>query len=428
MSQTPIAGRTAVSIAASIEQALQSGTLSDGHRLPPIRQLARSLRVSPVTVTAAYRLLRTRGLALGSGRRGTALRGQAHLPAAPVLATGNPDPAFLPTIGGALRGVDPDARLYGGTLELPALVSFAAAEFASDGIRSEPIAVTSGSLDAVERLLREHVRAGDRVAVEDPTFPALLDLLISLGLVPAPFSIDDDGPRPESLERALRPGVPAVVVSSRAQNPTGAAINPRRAAELNRILRHRAQALVVEVDDSAVVSGSPLVTLTQEREHWAVVRSTSKWLGPDLRVAVVTGDPVTIARLQRRQTISVRWVSHLLQRLTWALWSDPSSGRLFSRAAEAYAARRRALIDALAAHDIRAHGRSGFNVWIPVREETATVQALADRGWAVAAGERFRLQSPPAIRVTTSALQPEEARRFAADLAMAARPRAPVLA
>jgi DNA-binding transcriptional MocR family regulator len=219
----------------------------------------------------------------------------------------------------------------------------------------------------------------------------------------------------------------AVVLSSRAQNPTGATITPQRAADLGRLLR-RARPLLIEIDDSSAVSGSPLVTLTGGSQHWAIVRSTSKWLGPDLRVAVVTGDPITIARLQRRQEISVRWVSHVLQRLTLALWSDPSSGRLFSRAAEAYAARRDALIDALTAHDIRAHGRSGFNVWIPVREETATVQALADRGWAVAAGERFRLQSPPAIRVTTSALLPQEAKRFAADLAMAARPRSPAVA
>jgi DNA-binding transcriptional MocR family regulator len=277
--------------------------------------------------------------------------------------------------------------------------------------------------------LREHARAGDGVAVEDPTFPALLDLFASLGLVPVPFGVDDEGPRPESLERALGPGVAAVVASPRAQNPTGAAIGQKRASELGRVLRRRgSRALLIEIDDSAAVSGSPLVTLTAGREHWAVVRSTSKWLGPDLRVAVVTGDPLTIVRLQRRQAITVRWVSHLLQRLTSALWSDPSSGRLFARAAEAYAARRTALIEALAAHDIRAHGRSGFNVWIPVREETATVQALADRGWAVAAGERFRVQSPPAIRVTTSALLPAEAKRFAADLATAARPRAPVVA
>jgi len=438
-----INGATAAAIAASIEQAMLSGKLSGGSRLPPIRELANSLRVSPVTVAAAYRVLRSRGLALGQGRRGTTLRAPVPLAPAPIsrsryapglvdLATGNPDPGFLPQIGGALRGVDPDTRLYGGPLELPDLIAFASAEFAADGVAAGPVAVTSGSLDAIERLLREHARPGDQVAVEDPTFPALLDLLASNGLVPVPFGVDDDGPQADLLERALRARatesrVSAVVVSSRAQNPTGAAISEQRADDLARVLR-RARALLIEVDESSAVSGSPLVTLTEGTEHWAVVRSTSKWLGPDLRVAVVTGDPITIARLQRRQAISVRWVSHLLQRLTLALWSDPSSGRLFSRAAEAYAARRNAVIDALAAHDIHAHGRSGFNVWIPVREETATVQALADRGWAVAAGERFRLHSPPAIRVTTSVLRPEEAKRFAADLAMAARPRAPVVA
>lgn len=433
-----IRGGTAAAIAASVEDALQSGRMAGGGRLPAIRELAKRLHVSPVTVAAAYRLLRSRGLAAGSGRRGTALRLQGQVDPTPSLgpgrppglidlATGNPDSLFLPSLGAALRCVDPDARLYGGPIELPALVAFAAAEFAADGISSGPIAVTSGSLDAIERLLRERTRAGDQIAVEDPTFPVLLDLLASLGLAPLPFRVDDEGPMPDSLERALGPRVPAVLLSSRAQNPTGAAVTQRRATDLARILRRRAQALLIEIDDSAAVSGSPLVTLSAGREHWACVRSTSKWLGPDLRVAVTTGDVMTIARVQRRQAVTVRWVSHLLQRLTLALWSDPSSGRLLARAAEAYAERRGALIDALAALNIRAHGRSGLNVWIPVREETATVQALADRGWAVAAGERFRIQSPPAIRVTASAMPPAEARRFAADLAAALRPRALVL-
>jgi DNA-binding transcriptional MocR family regulator len=325
-----------------------------------------------------------------------------------------------------LRSFEPATRLYGGPPELPSLVAFAGAEFATDGIARAPIAVTSGSLDAIERLLREHVRAGDRVAVEDPAFPALFDLLASLGLTPLPFAVDDEGPQPESLERALGPRVPAVVLSSRAQNPTGAAISESRAVDLRRILRHRPETLVIEIDDAAAVAGVPLVTLTAQRKHWAVVRSTSKWLGPDLRVAIATGDPLTIARLQRRQIVSVRWVSQLLQYLTLALWSDPSNGRLLARAAEVYSERRAALIDALAAGNIEARGRSGFNVWIPVGEETATVQGLAQRGWSVAAGERFRIQSPPAIRVTTSALPVSEAKRFAADLAAAVRPRATV--
>jgi DNA-binding transcriptional MocR family regulator len=437
MLRNVIRGDSAATIAAAIEAAFQSGKLAAGHRLPAIRDLAKTLKVSPVTVASAYRLLRDRGLAKGSGRRGTALRPQAGSAPATIgrarssgahidLATGNPDQALLPSLGPALRSIDPDTKLYGGPLDSSALVAFAAGEFAADGIAENPVAVTSGSLDAIERLLREHTRAGDHIAIEDPTFPAVRDLLASLGLVPAPFAIDDEGPRPDALERALGPRVPAVVISSRAQNPTGAAITDKRAADLRRILRHRPRALLIEIDDAAAVAGVPLVTLTGGQEQWAVVRSTSKWLGPDLRVAVTTGDAITIGRLQRRQAVNVRWVSHLLQNLALALWSDPSSGRSFARAEEVYAERRTALIEALAAHEIRAHGRSGFNVWIPVREETATVQALADRGWAVAAGERFRVQSPPAIRVTTSALPPAEARRFAADLAASVRQRGSV--
>ena len=261
--------------------------------------------------------------------------------------------------------------------------------------------------------------------VEDPTLPGFLDLIVSLGLTPQPCAIDHEGLQPDAFDRAITPQTKAVIVTSRAQNPTGAAMSTRRAADLSRLIRRRSQIVLIEVDPVGPVSGSPMVTLTDPPpEHWVSVKSTSKFLGPDLRVAVVAGDATTIARVERRQALGARWVSHLLQRLTLSLWSDPSSGRRFARAADVYAQRRQALIDALAAHKITAYGRSGLNVWIPVREETATVQALAERGWGVAAGERFRLRSVPAIRVTTSALVPEEAQRFAADFAAALRSRA----
>ena len=49
--------------------------------------------------------------------------------------------------------------------------------------------------------------------------------------------------------------------------------------------------------------------------------------------------------------------------------------------------------------------------------EAAVVQALFQRGWAVNAGERYRVASPPAIRVTVATLLPRDAARFAGDLA-----------
>jgi DNA-binding transcriptional MocR family regulator len=433
VSQYSFTGTTATEIAHSIEQ--HARAVTGDEQLPTIRDLAAKLRVSPVTVAAAYRLLHARGVAVAHGRRGTRLRAQSR-PAPPTLrsavaagivdlTTGNPDPELLPSMDGALRGLHADAPLYGEPAELRSLISFATAEFEADGIPASSVTVTSGALDAVERVLREHTRAGDRVAVEDPTLPGFLDLIASLGLTPQPCAIDEEGLLPDGFDRALTPQVKAAIVTPRAQNPTGSAMSVKRASDLSRLLRSHSLVTLVEVDPVGPVSGVPAVTLTESPpERWVSVKSTSKFLAPDLRVAVVAGDELTIARVERRQALGVRWVSHLLQRLTLALWSDPSSGRRLARAADLYSQRRQALIAALAAQGISAHGRSGLNVWIPVKEETATVQALAERGWGVAAGERFRLRSAPAIRVTTSALAPDDARRFAADFASALRSRA----
>src|SRR5204862_5912754 len=129
-----------------------------------------------------------------------------------------------------------------------------------------------------------------------------------------------------------------------------------------------------------IAGGAPLVTVGSGTKRWSVVRSTSKFLGPDLRVAVMAGDELTTARVQGRQSLGPMWVSTILQQLALAMWSDPASGRRLARAADVYAQRRAALLDALGAHGIKAHGRTGLNVWVPVREESAITQALSERG------------------------------------------------
>ena len=301
-------------------------------------------------------------------------------------------------------------------------MTFLAAELDADGIPAAALTVVSGALDGIERVLREHLRPGDAVAVEDPSFPGMLDLLAAAGFGCVPYRVDDDGPLPDAFDDALR-RARAVIVTPRAQNPTGAALSPERAVELRRLLRKR-DLLTVENDPAGPVAGAPAITLAASSKHWVVVRSTSKFLGPDLRVAALAGDDLTIARVEGRQALGPRWVSTILQQLVLSLWSDPSSGRLLARAAEIYAQRRSALLTALAARGVAAHGRSGLNVWVPVRQEAAVVNALAERGWGVMAGERFRLQSAPAIRVTCSRLNPPDAERFAADLEEILRPTA----
>jgi DNA-binding transcriptional MocR family regulator len=234
--------------------------------------------------------------------------------------------------------------------------------------------------------------------------------------------VDDQGPVPQDVDAALRRKCHAIVITPRAQNPTGAAITERRARELQRVVRGFPETVLVENDYAGPISGAPSITLTAGASRWAVVRSTSKFLGPDLRVALMAGDELTISRVQGRQSLGARWVSGILQQLALAMWSDPSSARRLARAADLYGQRRTALLDALAARGIEAHGRSGLNVWVPVREESSVTHALAERGWAVAAGERFRVASAPGIRVTTAALASPETERFADALADVMRP------
>lgn len=239
-----------------------------------------------------------------------------------------------------------------------------------------------------------------------------------------PFALDERGPRPEAVEATLRQACHAIVITPRAQNPTGAAIDKDRAADLRRVLRRSPDVVLIENDYAAPIAGVPIFPLrTGANERWALIRSTSKFLGPDLRVALMAGDELTVSRVRGRQALGTRWVSHILQQLVLALWSDPSSGRRLARAGEIYAQRRTAALAALREHGIEARGASGFNIWIPLRDEAGAVRALAERGWAVAAGERFRIRSAPGIRVTISTLQPADAGRFAGDLAAALRPR-----
>ncbi len=425
--QTYLSGGTAVKIAGSVESALASGHVAAGALLPPVRALAGHLRVSPATVASAYRLLQDRGVVVTHGRRGTRIRAAAPISApreAPVprgvrdLADGNPDPALLPDLGAALQRLEMGSRLYGEELNDPQLLALAREQFAADRIDSAHVSVVSGAMDGIERVLREHLRAGDRVAVEDPSFTGVLDLLNALSLVAVPVPLDDEGILPAALQKVLR-SCDALIVTPRAQNPSGAAFTTRRARALRKLLAAHPDLLVIEDDHAGIVAGTAYESIIDRaRERWAVVRSVSKSLGPDLRVALLAADSSTHARVEGRQTLGVRWVSHILQRLVVLLWRD----RTPARARRVYAERRTALLEALRDRGIPAHGASGLNVWIPVSEESATVLLLLQKGWAVKAGERYRIASGPAVRVTISTLDARDAQRFAADLAAVIAP------
>ncbi|MDA0564315.1 aminotransferase class I/II-fold pyridoxal phosphate-dependent enzyme [Streptomonospora sp. S1-112] len=429
-----ITGRGSHEIADSVERAITGGELPAGAALPPIRDLAGDLGVNPNTVAAAYRQLRERGLVETGGRRGTRVRQRplgapretepaAIPPGTRDAASGNPDPRLLPDLSAALAAV---ARrragrqvLYGEPPMSADLAEVARAVFDADGVPADHLTATSGALDAIDRVLRSALRPGDAVVVEDPGWPSTFHLLTVLGLRAAPVGVDDDGPLPDALAAALRGGARAVVLTSRAHNPTGAALTPARAAELRAVLAGHPGVLTVEDDHGFGFVSPPFTGVFGATEHWAVARSVAKAFGPDLRLAVVAGDAVTANRVRAQQQSGPGWVSVVLQEAFVELWRsgavDPE------KTAADYDARRTALIARLAEHGVAATGRSGLNVWVPVGDEAAVISALHTRGWATSPGSRHRIAAPPGVRVTVSALDLADMAPLAADIAAAVR-------
>src|SRR3954467_15289112 len=99
----PIAGASARESAASVEAAIEAGSLAPGEALPSVRSLAGRLGVSPGTVAAAVREVPTPG-AVAGGRRRAHGRG--------VVAAGRPP--------GGGRAAPPPVQHANGGLVVPA--------------------------------------------------------------------------------------------------------------------------------------------------------------------------------------------------------------------------------------------------------------------------------------------------------------------
>src|SRR5260370_38986222 len=113
----------AVKLAQQLEGLVREGRIGPETLLPPVREVARALRVSPGTAAAAYKALRAQGLVTTDGRRGTrvlprpARRAYAEAPAPPGtvdLQVANPDPRLLPGLRRIFAGIRAASDVYGG--------------------------------------------------------------------------------------------------------------------------------------------------------------------------------------------------------------------------------------------------------------------------------------------------------------------------
>ncbi|MFF0155949.1 aminotransferase class I/II-fold pyridoxal phosphate-dependent enzyme [Streptomyces sp. NPDC005263] len=427
----PISGTTAAEIVGSVRDQVASGVLAPQAMLPPVRALAAELGVNRNTVALAYRRLVEAGVAETRGRGGTVIAAVPQLAHEGVgvggdsvdLSSGNPDPQLLPDILAAARSGHYSQPLYGMPAVDKELAAWASADFAEDIEQPFRTLVAHGAVDATERLLNAYLARGDIVAVEDPCFLASIGTLRLSGYQSAPVQVDGAGMRPDALRAALEDGARAVVCTPRAHNPTGASLTEERAAELRAILTEHPQVLVIEDDHFSAVSARPYHRITPPTTaRWALVRSVSKFLGPDLRLALVAADAESATRLEVRLSAGTTWVSRLLQHTVHELLVDPGVQELHEQARAAYADRSGLLIQRLHAHGIEvAHQPDGLNVWVELDVDgRSVVQALADRGWAVRPGHLFARDPSAyrgAIRITSATITEPQAEAFATELA-----------
>ena len=434
MTTLAITGTTAAEIADSVRDLLERGTLSAGDPLPPVRTLADVRGVNRNTVVAAYRLLAQNGLVVSRGRSGTrvadrapvAQEGYAGDSVLRDVGTGNPDPARIPDPSTVLPRVAGRPVLYGEPVIDRDLEQWARAWFADAlpaGL-SPHLTVTGGAVDAVERLLAQALSRDDAVALEDPCFLASIHTVRLGGYRAVPVPVDDEGMTVDGLQAALDAGVRAIVCTPRAQNPTGVSLSARRARALREVLARHPYVLVIEDDHFSMLTTRPYHSIiSPDHRRWALVRSVSKFLGPDMCLALAASDADTAERLSLRLSPGTTWVSHLLQRLTHALVTDDTVAAGICAAGSHYSERNARFAALLTDRGIDTRAGDGLSVWVALPVGGRDVaNHLMRRGWLARTGDEFVIADPAsadALRLTVHDVSDADAERLADDIAAA---------
>jgi DNA-binding transcriptional MocR family regulator len=404
-------------IAGAIARLIASGDLAPGDRLPTVRELAGDLGVSPATVSHAWQALAGVGLIISRGRSGSFVRAErttwlpprsrslTELPDARLdLSTGTPDPLLLPDMGPALSRVSSRAGTQS-YFDEPVIPELATILLATWPFEPGVLTIVDGAMDAISRSLDLLLKFGDRVAVENPGFPPVFDLLDHYGTERIPVELDGEGMRPDSLIEALHRSPAVIVLQPRTQNPSGVSMTTERARELARIIRNSRNAentMIIEDDHSGEISSSGDVSLGTYLPNRVIhIRSFSKSHGPDLRIAAVGGPKDFMDRFVARRILGPGWTSRMLQTILYDLLTEPTTVDQVAVARRTYRERQVAIAAALRDNGWDVATADGINLWLRVDDERDAVVQLAAGGIRVAAGTPF-LTAPGGqfIRVT----------------------------
>lgn len=379
---------------------IENGTYPAGFRLPPTRELARSLNTNRNTVVRAFEELEAAGAIQSTVGRGTFVAPKALAkspmpkPPAPAglpwnslvsrvsdaeplsrldrlarsyqnhdtinLAAMYPSADLLPDaplrrcIDHVLRTDSATALGYAPRSGLPRLRDLIARELQNRGVMAaaDNVLVTTGGQQALDLIARILVNPGDTVLIEDPTYPGALNAFAAVGARVVAIATDAEGPRMDVLRQMTHPGVKAFYLMPNYRNPTGAIISAARRQALI-AWSHEAGVPLIEDDYGADLNldDTPLPPTLRALDSDVLYLSTfSKKLIPALRVGfAVTPQPIHTRLATLKQGVDLG-TSALLQ-ATLAEFIDRGYLRHhLRRTLDEYRARRDALQEGLREH------------------------------------------------------------------------------
>jgi len=363
-------------------EAITTGKLRPGDRVPSVRSLASELNLARGTIEAAYEMLISEGYFVSRGAAGTFVSPRlANLPdlekaraaVSPERAPSRPDPApgevrpfqlGLPALDAFPRNAW--ARMAGrnvriletAAMTIPDPAGYAPLRHAiatylgvSRGITCSPeqVFVTAGYRGALELVCRTLLHPGDAGWYEDPGYIFARWSLERAGMRLCPVPVDAEGLNVNAGHRRASQARFAVVTPTH-QSPTGVALSlPRRLELLEWARRQRAWIIEDDYDSEFRYHGRPLPALKSlDRNGRVLYNGTfSKVLFPGLRLAYLVVPLSEVAKFREAVNHLPGPGSILLQAVVTDFMEQGHFARHLRKMRNLYAIRRSYLVDAL---------------------------------------------------------------------------------
>jgi DNA-binding transcriptional MocR family regulator len=415
-----------VPLAQQIHQAIAdrilSGHLERGARLPSVRQLAKMLQVSPVTVVHALDLLEAEGLITRVHGKGTFVyeehaktdqttERQKTFPVVDYLyrsqywqyqksevpidfAQSVVHPSLLPTqaLADSIRRLireEPDVLVQYGEIQGDLALRQALARYIS-GERitasAHEILVTNGSQQAIDLVARSFVGPQDVVVTEEPTYTAAIDAFRSRGATVLSVPVDEHGMRIDELIGLLDRCTPKLIYTIPSfHNPTGSVMSVKRRRELIAIASE-VNCLVLEDDPWSEIHFDepppPHLKSMDETGNVIYIKGLGKILSPGCRIGFLIATGPVLERLVAAKTNADLGNPLLNQRVILPLFENGSIRESLRRLRETLRERRNLTLRVLERHAPDGVTwkipKGGFNVWVSLPEGANANELLAD--------------------------------------------------